>query len=73
MTKDNAIRFFGTTVTELAAAVGVTRSAVSQWPEELRPWQVDRVLGAAVRLGKLSLTDVSQYRETQGGTGERAA
>jgi hypothetical protein len=36
----------------LADAVGLTRPAISQWPDELRQEQVDRVIGAAVRLGK---------------------
>lgn len=57
MTKSDAIAMFGTTVTALAAAVGVTRSAVSQWPEELRQDQIDRVIGAAVRLRKLVVKD----------------
>jgi hypothetical protein len=51
MNKSDAIRIFGSTVTEMAKAIGVTRSAVSQWPEELRQEQTDRVIGAAVRLG----------------------
>jgi UTP--glucose-1-phosphate uridylyltransferase len=52
MTKSDAIRIFGSTVTEMAAAIGVTRSAVSQWPEQLTQHQIDRVVGAAVRLGR---------------------
>lgn len=52
MTKSEAIAMFGTQA-DLARAVGVTRSYVSQWSEELRPEIADRVLGAAVRLGKL--------------------
>lgn len=51
MTKTDAIKIFGTTVTEMARALGITRSAASQWPEELRQEQMDRVIGAAVRLG----------------------
>jgi transcriptional regulator with XRE-family HTH domain len=51
MTKTAAIGMFGATVTEMARALGVTRSAISQWPEVLRQEQVDRVIGAAVRLG----------------------
>lgn len=53
MKKSEAIRMIGSTATELAAAVGVTSSAVSQWPDDLTQNQIDRVVGAAVRLGRL--------------------
>jgi DNA-binding transcriptional regulator YdaS (Cro superfamily) len=36
MTKDDAIAFFGSQ-TALAEAVGLTRQAVNQWPEEVPP------------------------------------
>jgi DNA-binding transcriptional regulator YdaS (Cro superfamily) len=39
----------------MAEALGITRSAVAQWPDPLRPRQVHEVLGAAVRLGRLRL------------------
>jgi hypothetical protein len=52
MTKTQAISIFGNRQQDLADAVGVTRSAVAQWPEELPPRQIDIVVGAAVRLGK---------------------
>lgn len=48
MKKDDAIRFFGTQA-ELARAVGVSRSAVSQWPQELPPRVSDRVTAAMLR------------------------
>ena len=51
MTKSEAIAIFGTAA-ELARAVGVSRSYVSQWDEELEQGIADRVRGAAVRLGK---------------------
>jgi transcriptional regulator with XRE-family HTH domain len=53
MTKREAIQMFGGTQRKLAAALGVTESAVSQWPSELTVRQVDLVVGAAYRLGRL--------------------
>lgn len=53
MTKLEAIAMFGGSQADLARAIGVTRSYVCQWPDELRPEIADRVIGAAVRLGKL--------------------
>jgi DNA-binding transcriptional regulator YdaS (Cro superfamily) len=52
MTKTEAVSLFGSQ-SKLADAIGVTRSYVSQWPEELEPRIADRILGAAVRLGKI--------------------
>jgi transcriptional regulator with XRE-family HTH domain len=51
MRKQEAIALFGGTTKAMAEALKLTSSAVSQWPEDLRPEQVDRVIGAAVRLG----------------------
>lgn len=53
MTKAEAVRIFGDSNADLARALGVTRSAVQQWPDELTQEQADRVVGAAVRLGLL--------------------
>jgi len=53
MTKRDAINLFGGTQRKLAAALGLTESAVSQWPPELSERQTDLVVGAAVRLGRL--------------------
>ena len=50
MTKNEAAEIFGNK-TKLAAAVGVTKSAISQWPDMLTQEQEDRVIGAMVRLG----------------------
>lgn len=50
MLKAEAIRMFGG-VTALANAVGVSRAAVYQWPEELPRPQADRVIAACVRHG----------------------
>lgn len=51
MTKEEAIRLHGGTQRRLSQALGLSESAVSQWPDELTERQEDRVLGAAVRLG----------------------
>lgn len=49
MTKSQAIELFGS-VTELAAALGIQRQAVYQWPEELKQRTADEIVGAATRL-----------------------
>ena len=53
MTKDQAAEIFGGKHADLARALGMTRGGISQWPAELTTDQTDRVLGAAMRLGKL--------------------
>lgn len=55
MTKREAINLFGYRHKDLAEALGVTEGRISQLPDELKPEQVDRVLGAALRLGRLRL------------------
>jgi len=53
MTKTQALEIFGGTKTELAHALGVTPALVHHWPEQLDQRVADRVVGAAIRLGKL--------------------
>lgn len=53
MTKQEAADIFGGVHAELARALDMTRGGISQWPGELTEAQTDRVLGAAIRLGKL--------------------
>jgi transcriptional regulator with XRE-family HTH domain len=53
MNKREAIQLFGGTQRKLASALGVTESAISQWPHELTSRQCDLVIGAAYRLGRL--------------------
>lgn len=53
MNKREAIQLFGGTQRKLAAALGVTESAISQWPADLTNRQTDLVVGAAYRLGRL--------------------
>jgi DNA-binding transcriptional regulator YdaS (Cro superfamily) len=52
MTKADAIKLLGGPKgqqRQLAEAVGVSDSAVSQWPETLPPRLADRVIAAAMR------------------------
>lgn len=54
LTKQQAIELFGGKQKLVAEAIGVTPSAVSQWPDgELDQATSDRCIGAAYRLGKL--------------------
>jgi uncharacterized protein involved in tolerance to divalent cations len=55
MRKQEAIAMFGGSVKDLAAAVEVTDKAIYAWPAELTQAQEDRVIGAAIRTGKLRL------------------
>ena len=52
MTKAEAIALFGGRQIDVADALGVTPSRISQWPDELDQATEDRVIGAALRLGK---------------------
>lgn len=49
MRKTTALRLLGPTNADLARRVGVSGSAVSQWPEVLPPRLQDRVLAALAR------------------------
>ena len=51
MTKQEAVSTFGNNVA-LAAALGVTKQAITAWPAILDLARADRVRGAALRLGK---------------------
>ncbi len=53
MKKTIAIEIFGSGAS-LARAVGLTRGAVWLWPEDLTTRQQDEVIGAAIRLNKIS-------------------
>ena len=52
MTKTQAKDLFGGTPGALAAALGISPGAVSQWPEQLDQRRADQVRGAAVRLNR---------------------
>jgi hypothetical protein len=51
MDKSEAIRLLGGTISAAAAAVGVSPSAISQWPDPLPKRIEDRVLAALARKG----------------------
>lgn len=53
MTKQEAADIFGGAHADLARALEMTRGGISQWPDELTQVQADRVIGAAIRLGKI--------------------
>lgn len=52
MTKQEAADIFGGVHADLARALDMTRGGISQWPDELTDAQRDRVIGAAIRLGR---------------------
>lgn len=62
MTKQEAIEMFGTGAA-LARALGITRGAISLWPSVLDQARIDRVRGAAMRLGKSVPGDQTKRRE----------
>lgn len=51
MKKNEAVEIFGS-VRALANALGITKQAIYQWHFDLPQDQADRVIGAAIRLGK---------------------
>lgn len=53
MTKTEALSIFGGRGVDLAKGLGLTKARISQWPDVLEPYQVDQVLVAAIRSGKL--------------------
>jgi hypothetical protein len=57
MTKQQAIKLFGGTPGDLARGLGVTRQRIAQLPLRLTPREVDRVVGAALRLGLIKRRD----------------
>ncbi|MFA6180587.1 Cro/CI family transcriptional regulator [Acidithiobacillus sp.] len=70
MEKKEALRVFST-ASALARAVGVTRSAVSQWPEKLTARVGDRVIAAALRSG-INPEIFGPLPSTQGDTSSQA-
>lgn len=58
MTKDQARNLFGKHFKDMAFALGVGKSAISQWPNELDETKKNLVIGAAVRKGISIPTDL---------------
>lgn len=59
MKKSEAIQLFGSQ-SNMARALGITRQAVWQWPEDLSMIRTDWVRGAAMRLGIEYTTTMSE-------------
>lgn len=53
MKKSTVIRVFGS-ASRLADAIGVSKQAISLWPDELTTRQTNEVVGAMLRAGKLT-------------------
>jgi DNA-binding transcriptional regulator YdaS (Cro superfamily) len=51
LTKQQAVGIFGTSKA-LAEALGLTKGAISQWPEQLDTQRTAAVIGAAVQCGR---------------------
>lgn len=60
MNKKFAIEIFGSGAA-LGKALNISRQAISCWPEVLRQCQSDRVLGAAIRLNKISVAKAKEF------------
>lgn len=71
MEKEFAIRIFGSGVA-LAKAIGVGKSAVSQWPQVLTTRQQDEVIGAAIRLNKITPERAKELINDEGQRDERS-
>ena len=59
MKKDSAIQIFGSGAS-LGRALGISRGAICCWPNNLTQRQQDEVIGAAIRLGKLTPEQVKE-------------
>ncbi len=66
LSKGQVLAVFGNG-TKLGNALGLGRSAISQWPKKLSQRQTDVVIGAAFRLG---IPIENFYPEQQGNTSQ---
>lgn len=64
MLRREAIELLGGTVSEAAAAIGITSAAVSQWPEELPDRIRDRVQAALWRRQQQALKGAAAQTQT---------
>lgn len=60
MKREEAALFFGNLVL-LGRALGISSSAISQWPETLTIRQQDEVIGAAIRLNKITPEQAREF------------
>lgn len=65
MLKSDALRLLGGTISSAARKVGITASAVSQWPDELPPAIADRVVAAIAR-ERLPLAELGYSQAPEG-------
>lgn len=72
MKKHLAIALFGSGAA-LGRALGVTRGAVHNWPNNLTQRQQDEVIGAALRLGKLTPEQATELINDERQRDERSA
>ena len=72
MKREEAALFFGNLVL-LGRALGISPSAISQWPETLTIRQQDEVIGAAIRLNKITPEQVKELITNERQGDERSA
>lgn len=72
MKKNTAIEIFGSGA-QLARSIGVTRGAVWLWPETLTIRQQDEVIGAAIRLNKITPEQAKELITNERQGNERGA
>lgn len=70
MKKESAVKIFGSGVA-LARALGIGKSAICQWPAFLTTRQQDEVVGAALRLNKLTPEEAKELIEHERQGNER--
>lgn len=59
MKKQTAIDLFGSRPA-MAEALGCTRQAIWNWPDELKQSQVDQIVGASLRKGLMTMQSVEK-------------
>lgn len=72
MDKKIAISLFGSGAA-LGRALGISRTAVGFWPETLTIRQQDEVIGAAIRLNKITPEQAKELITNEGQGNERGA
>lgn len=65
MNKQDAVKLFGS-VKIMAEVLDLTPNAIYMWPDQLQQCHIDRVVGAAIRTGRLHLSYVMAPRPAEG-------